>query len=420
VLGLLGFRESIEGDAACQCRLHSVKGGKVKKLGESGAFRSGMIATLKELTSRSTPVFAGFCWVLGYISLLLAAARLIYWKHYWAFSWAPEGLAETLVRYFLVFHLVVGPCCALGAEVVREIGVLRRGGQGRSILVLVRDYTGKHCHLVSEYLLTGLLAYCLIFGSMVGYTNLKPAIHLMAPVLCDTTLYHGDCCLLNIISVGGRVTIPRLPAVTWFFDTLYFSLWSFACGALVLSFRDRESFWRLTAAFCLAFGFSIPISLLLPSLGPAFCQPEAFSFLRGTHSAEVMSILWENHLSFLASPGGRPKAMGGGIAAMPSLHMTLACLSLTAIGRGMPSLRPALWVILLAFAVATVYLGWHYLLDGLAGVGLGWVVYGISGVWFRDKHIRPFATQASGAAEASNLQKSDESTRTCTAKPLHL
>ena len=363
--------------------------------------RPGMTAQLPGLAARPAPFAAGFCWLLGYIAFSLAAARLVFWEHSWAFSWVPGELAGTMLRYFLVFHLVVGPCCALGAEVLREIGVLRRGGQGRSTRVLLRDCTGEYRRLVSGYLLTGLLAYCLILGALVGYTNLKPALHLLAPVLRDATLYRSDRYLMDVLSLGGRLAIPRLPAVTWFFDTLYFHLWSFACAALALSFRDRGSFWRLTAAFCLAFGFSLPISLLLPSLGPAFCRPGAFSFLRGTHSEAVISILWENHLSFLAHPGGGRQATGGGIVAMPSLHMTLAYLSLRAIGREIPSLRPALWVLLLAFFVGTVYLGWHYLLDGVAGIALGWVVYGIGGVWFPGRRTQPCVPQAAGAAAAS-------------------
>jgi membrane-associated phospholipid phosphatase/predicted DNA-binding transcriptional regulator AlpA len=328
----------------------------------------------------SVPFAAGFSWLLGYIALSLAAARLVYWKHAWAFTWVPEELTGTLVHYFLGFHLVVAPLTALGAEVVREMGKIRRGGVGRPPCVLLRDLAGEG--RLAKYLLNGVLAYCLICGSMVGYTNLKPAIHLLAPALCDAALSRGDRYLMDVLSLGGSLAIPRFPALTFCLDTLYFRLWSLACVALAASYRDRRSFWRLTAALCLAFGFSLPISLLWPSFGPAFCHPGFFGFLRGTNSGAVMGILWENHLAFLANPGAGVKGMGSGIAAMPSLHMTLAYLSLTALGREFPCLRPALCALLLAFAAATVYLGWHYLLDGMVGVALGCVVYWISGAWF--------------------------------------
>ncbi|HEX8961074.1 MAG TPA: phosphatase PAP2 family protein [Geobacteraceae bacterium] len=339
---------------------------------------------LHESTQRnwSAPFQSGFFWLIGYIAILLVIARFIFWTHSWHFSWTPAGLPRVLVFVFGAVHLGIGPSCILICDAIREIGKVRRDVSWRTPRALLRDFAKER--YTARYLLHGALAYALVYGTLISYTNLKPAIPLLDHALYDSTLFRWDELLSHVLSLGDEITIPRHPLVTVFFDNLYLHIWTLACITLVISFRDQVSFWRLTAAWCLAFGISIPLSVFFPSLGPAFYKPELYAYMGGTSSAEIMHRLLEQYLSFKADPLGTPITWGNGIAAMPSLHCALAYLTATFLGKQYPSLRFVWCGFLLLFVIATVYLGWHYLSDGIAGILLGWVTYRISTLWFRE------------------------------------
>jgi membrane-associated phospholipid phosphatase len=68
-------------------------------------------------------------------------------------------------------------------------------------------------------------------------------------------------------------------------------------------------------------------------------------------------------------------AMGTGISAMPSMHLAIVTLNacmLTSLNRHVGVLA---WIYVALIQLGSVYLGWHYALDGyfsIAAVGLIW------------------------------------------------
>lgn len=105
-----------------------------------------------------------------------------------------------------------------------------------------------------------------------------------------------------------------------------------------------------------------------------------------------MNGLWKHYLSFKTNPFGTSIGGGNGIVAMPSLHIALVYLSVVALGKRFAGLRLVLRGLLALFIVTTVYLGWHYLSDGVAGLLLGWLSYKISAYWFYEKKPREVLT----------------------------
>jgi hypothetical protein len=326
---------------------------------------------------------SGFCWLVGYIVLSIVIARITFWSRSWNFSWMPGGLPKILAFYFVVVHLGIGPLCILFCDVIGEMGKIRQHSSWRPPRLFLRDFAKRF--YTARYLLNGALAYGLVCGALIGYTNLKAAIPLLDRTLYDDLLFRWDGYLMHVLSFGGLVTIPTYSTVTVFFDTTYFQMWTLSCVTLVMTFRDTAGFWRFTAAWCLTFGLSMPISIFFPSLGPAFYKPELFAHMGNTHSAAVMRNLWENYLSFKMNPHNTSIVGGSGIVAMPSLHIALVYLSVIKLGKYFPRLRFILWGFLVLFMTATVYLGWHYLSDGIVGVLLGWLAYRISAWWFDEK-----------------------------------
>jgi hypothetical protein len=85
-------------------------------------------------------------------------------------------------------------------------------------------------------------------------------------------------------------------------------------------------------------------------------------------------------LAVLADPSGTDVLHG--IAGFASLHVSVVATALFfAIRAGLPpAIRAAAAVYLVLTMIATVYFGWHYLLDDLAGLVIAWVAVAI-GAW---------------------------------------
>ncbi|WP_120077081.1 phosphatase PAP2 family protein [Aurantiacibacter odishensis] len=85
----------------------------------------------------------------------------------------------------------------------------------------------------------------------------------------------------------------------------------------------------------------------------------------GLHSLTAMQYL-------LASAG--TDALGGGISAMPSLHVAIAVLALLVVRDQFPertALKLLMWAYVAVIFVGSVHLGWHYALDGVvSAVGM--------------------------------------------------
>ena len=106
---------------------------------------------------------------------------------------------------------------------------------------------------------------------------------------------------------------------------------------------------------------------MIPSVGPMFAAPDMYSSLPETGtSALQQALIYERH-DALAGGGAQS------IAAFASLHVSVVftaalIATLLKVNR---VLRYALWVYLGLTMVATLYFGWHYVADDLAGIVIG-------------------------------------------------
>src|SRR4029079_6943996 len=88
-------------------------------------------------------------------------------------------------------------------------------------------------------------------------------------------------------------------------------------------------------------------------------------------------VLLQQRVDFLADPStGTPQS----IAAFASLHISMsftAALAATLLGLGR-RVQASLWVWVAITTVGTVYLGWHYFVDDLAGFAMGAAALGLA------------------------------------------
>ena len=127
------------------------------------------------------------------------------------------------------------------------------------------------------------------------------------------------------------------------------------------------------ASFILLFYLGRYLGLINPVMGPAFFRPDLFGYLEGSLSAEAMASIAQT----MATDPSQVKlsaALLGGVSALPSLHVGMVALTTywLAVSNAKTLFAGIPW--LLGVWASTALLGWHYLLDGAAGILLA-VVY---------------------------------------------
>jgi hypothetical protein len=221
--------------------------------------------------------------------------------------------------------------------------------------------------------LGSILAFYLIY---LCYRNVKSHVPLASPGLHDTSLlelerdiFGRDPATLMHALFGTGISAHVLSVVYLLFLT--FVPLSVAL-ALVWSDDMAHCLWWLgTISFNWVLGAAS--YFMIPSLGPIFVEPQLFAALPETGVTALQNVLLEHRESFLVDPVGS----GGlqSIAAFASLHVSIVLSgALMAHLLGAPRImRTGLWVYFALTAVATIYFGWHYVVDDIAGVAMAFI-----------------------------------------------
>ena len=222
------------------------------------------------------------------------------------------------------------------------------------------------------------LARVLVFTVLTfyAYTWLKVMVPLLNGALWDEALARFETALHFGIN-PGRLLLALFPfPPLWRFLDWYYAyfLLTVMIGvgwfATTLSRKERI---RFATGFSLMWIAGSWIYLAMPSLGPCYAFPDDYTEFRrhATIQAGTQDLL-RSHYGAVRTLGQRP---GGtdinpifGIGAMPSLHVAgQAFLALWARRRCRPLFLAYLLCTLLTF-FGSLVTGWHYAVDGYAGV----------------------------------------------------
>jgi hypothetical protein len=149
---------------------------------------------------------------------------------------------------------------------------------------------------------------------------------------------------------------------------LFFTLIPVALAAGLVLLRDLRAGLHVATALSLTWLLGAGSYLLLPSIGPFHIDVATYASLPITPVRELQDALVAQRGMFLADPSAPGAAQS--IGAFASLH-TAICATALLVAHRLRVPRPvvvALWAVTLTTIVATVYFGWHYLLDDVAGV----------------------------------------------------
>ena len=220
-----------------------------------------------------------------------------------------------------------------------------------------------------------------VFGSILAfyvtylcYRNVKSYLPLARPELLDSDLliferelFGGDPATFLHGLLGTGFTAHVLSTVYLLFLTFV----PVSLGyALVWSTDTATGLWWVSV-LSLNWVFGALSYFLIPTMGPAFTAPELFSALPATGASALQQTLLESRQAFLASPEGSGQLQS--IAAFASLHVAIVFSGalVAQVLRAPRALRVGMWVFFGLTVLATIYFGWHYVVDDVAGMIIG-------------------------------------------------
>jgi hypothetical protein len=206
----------------------------------------------------------------------------------------------------------------------------------------------------------------------LAYRNVKAIVPLVRPgenfddelAEADRGLFlgHDPADLLHSLLGTGPATHVLSAAYVAFIVFLPLTI-----GVALVFSRDLRAGLFYTLAQSLNWVLGAASYYLLPALGPIYAFPAWFADLPYSQVTRLQGILLDQRVDFLRDPSS---ATPQSIAAFASLHISMsftAALAAHLLGAGR-RLKTALWVWFALTTAGTIHLGWHYVLDNLAGM----------------------------------------------------
>lgn len=209
----------------------------------------------------------------------------------------------------------------------------------------------------------------------MAYRNLKSVVPLLRPgdlfdrqlINLDRDLFAGYDPAVLLHSLLGTHVVNQVLSTFYVAFIVFLPL---TIGVALVFSRDLRTGIVYTTAQSLNWVLGAASYFLIPSLGPIYAEPATFVHLSNTEVTRLQGVLFDQRVAFLSDPAASTPQS---IAAFASLHISMsftAALAGHLFGAGR-RLQVALWIWFGVTCVGTVYLGWHYVLDDLAGLVLG-------------------------------------------------
>jgi hypothetical protein len=270
------------------------------------------------------------------------------------------------------------------------------------LVIKPADFIGRFKRDVLGFLTLRRLCVLLpVFALMpffgATFVNLKMLIPAIQPFSWDPTFAEWDR-LLHGGTHPWQWLQPIIghPYVTSFVNAVYHSWFFLTYGVLLWQVADTTR-PRLRMQYLLSFLLIWALlgnaaAIMLSSAGPVYfgritglADPFAplMDYLRQASEVTpvpalgVQDMLWRTYAA-------KGLAIGGGISAMPSLHVAIA-FSFVLLAKSVDRrLTIAAAVFAALILIGSVHLGWHYAIDGYVAILMTWVIWRAVG-WLLDR-----------------------------------
>ena len=221
----------------------------------------------------------------------------------------------------------------------------------------------------------GIVALALVsfYATYLAYRNLKSVVALLRP----DVLFDGDLADLERSVFAGSDPASLLHSLlgtgiaahglSFVYDLFFLFVPLSIAFALVVLPDLRAGLFYVTAQ-SLNWVLAAGSYFLLPALGPIYAEPANFAALPHTAVTDLQNLLLDQRTEFLRDPAAPGAAQS--IGAFASLHCSIfftAAFATQLLGLGR-SVKIVVWTLLALTVLATIYLGWHYVVDDLGGL----------------------------------------------------
>ncbi|HEX8101674.1 MAG TPA: phosphatase PAP2 family protein [Solirubrobacteraceae bacterium] len=222
------------------------------------------------------------------------------------------------------------------------------------------------------------------YATYLAYRNLKSVVPLLRPdelfdrqlTEIDRDVFLGNPPGEALHSLLGTGISAHVLAAVYMAFFLFIPV---ALAAALVLARDTQAGLYFTTALSLNWLLAAGCYFLLPSLGPFAETPQVFADLPATSVSRLEAALSAERALFLHDPAAPGAAQS--IGAFASLHVSIwvtAALGCHLLG-ARRAVTTTVWGLTVLTVLATLYFGWHYVLDDVAGVVIALTALALAG-----------------------------------------
>ena len=251
----------------------------------------------------------------------------------------------------------------------------------RNLKAVVKERIAEHW--TRERVTLVVLGVSCFYITYVSYRNLKSFLPFIIETkydrelhLIDRAMFFGTEPAVVLHNVFGETLSAHLLSTIylWFLPLVPLALTAWLIWSKNISF----GYWFATSQ-CIAWSLGTASYYALPTLGPGFEYPWLYEDLADTGSTRLMEALDSGRDNVLF---GSVEGAVQSVAGFASLHVAITLLVALMVQFTLRS-RVLQWVFWVNFAVtvlATLYFGWHYVADDIAGVVIALVAFYLGGI----------------------------------------
>ncbi len=227
---------------------------------------------------------------------------------------------------------------------------------------------------------SGITSFYIVY---VTYRNIKSFLPFVIETKYDRELHlldhallfgHDPATVLHTVLGTGVVAYGLSFVYLWFLPMVPLVVTAWLVWARNLSY----GYWFVTSQ-CLAWVLGTISYYALPTLGPGFRYVQLYTDLPHTPSERLMDSL--DFTRDYVVTGSLSNAVQS-VAGFASLHcgITMLVALMVQYTINIKWLRITVWVNFCITAVATIYFGWHYIADDVAGVLIALISFYVGGL----------------------------------------
>lgn len=315
---------------------------------------------------------AGLRWRPYFFEIFIAVNFILIQALLWNITRAP---LQTFVRVILTFVPAMAVQTAIGVG-IRAV-VAWRQGKLHPFLEVIR----------SPAWLTDTLRIIVSTALWLQtYAWIKLAIPLLHPRLFDQELWNLDLAIFlghspNVLLLDLFSHPAILRGIDWTYANVFLASITIA-GIYFTSSPSRRVRVAFTDSNTTMWIIGAWLYVLVPSLGPAYRFPEVWLPLSAmfANTQQLQRLLMSNYQIVLQYKSGAPRPVNilFGIAAFPSLHVAFQMLVFLWMRRLWRYGEIVFGLFTLIIFLGSIVTGWHYLIDGIAGVMLAVICYAVA------------------------------------------